>query len=62
VNIFFLELHQKISVFIENNLNIKECNENYFTYPQKLYILLLQRKNVNIEFIKFFEINIERFN
>jgi hypothetical protein len=37
---------------IENDPNIKEGNEDYFAYPQNLYTLLLQKKDVNIEFIK----------
>jgi hypothetical protein len=35
---------EEISVFIENDLNIKEGNEDYFTYPENLYTLLLQKK------------------
>jgi hypothetical protein len=41
---------KEISVFIGNDPNIKEDNENSFVYPQNLCTLLLQRKDVNIEF------------
>jgi hypothetical protein len=43
---------KETSVLIENDPNIKEGNEDYFTYPQNLYTLFLQRKNVNIELTK----------
>jgi hypothetical protein len=43
---------EKINENIQNNPNIKEGNENNFAYPQNLYLLLLQKKDVNIEFIK----------
>jgi hypothetical protein len=46
----------------ENNPNIKEGYEDYFTYPQNLYTLLLQKKDVNIEFTKPPEINIKTYN
>jgi hypothetical protein len=32
---------KEISVFIENDPSIKENNEDYFTYPENLYTLLL---------------------
>jgi hypothetical protein len=48
-------LSKEISVFIENDPNIKDGNENYFTYPQNLYTLLLQRKDVNIQFTTIIE-------
>jgi hypothetical protein len=53
---------KEISVFIENDPNIKEGNEEYFEYPQNLYTLFLQRKDVNIEFTKVSYINIKTFN
>jgi hypothetical protein len=63
VNILFLEFHQKkISVFIENDPNIKEANEVCFEYPQNLYLLLLQKKDLNIEFTKPSYVNIKIYN
>jgi hypothetical protein len=53
---------KEISVFIENDPNIKEGNEEYFVYPQNLYTLLLQRKDVNIEFTNSSYINIKNYN
>jgi hypothetical protein len=53
---------KEISVFIENDPSIKEGNEDYFTYPQNLYTLLLQRKDVNIEFTKPPYINIKNYS
>jgi hypothetical protein len=53
---------KEISVFIENDPNIKESNEDYFTYPQNLYTLLLQRKDINIEFTKPTYMNIKNYN
>jgi hypothetical protein len=53
---------KEISVFIENDPNIKENNEDYFTYPQNLYTLLLQRKDANIEFTKPFFMTIKNYN
>jgi hypothetical protein len=53
---------KEISVFIENDSNIKEGNEDYFTYPENLYTLLLQRKDVSIEFTKPTYINIKTYN
>jgi hypothetical protein len=50
---------KQIEENIENDPNIKEGNEDYFAYPQNLYTLLLQKKDVNIEFIKPSEINIK---
>jgi hypothetical protein len=47
---------------MENDPNIKECNENNFAYPQNLYTLLLQKKDVNIEFTKPPYINIKSYN
>jgi hypothetical protein len=44
-------LSKQINENIENDPNIKEGNEDYFVYPQNLYTLLLQKKDVNIEFI-----------
>jgi hypothetical protein len=41
-----------IDNFIENDSNVKEGNERFYTYPQYLYELLLQRKDINIEFNK----------
>jgi hypothetical protein len=41
-------LLKEISVFIKNDPNIKEGNEDYFTYPQNIYTLLLQRKDISI--------------
>jgi hypothetical protein len=35
---------KEISVFIENDPNIKEGNENNFAYPQNLYILFVIEK------------------
>jgi hypothetical protein len=43
---------KQINENIGNDQNIKESNEDYFLYPQILYTLLLQKKNVNMEFIK----------
>jgi hypothetical protein len=63
MNILFLELHQKKLVFLYRTIqNIKEGNEDYFTYPENLYTLLLQRKDVNIEFTKPFFMNIKNYN
>jgi hypothetical protein len=53
---------KEISVFIGNDPNIKESNEDYFTYPENLYSLLLQRKDVNIEFTKPSYMNIKTYN
>jgi hypothetical protein len=53
---------KQINENFENYLNIKEGKENYFVYPQNLYLLLLQKKNINIEFIKPPEIDIKRYN
>jgi hypothetical protein len=53
---------KEISVFIENDPNIKEGNEGYFTYPENLYTLLLQRKDVNIEFTKPTYTNIKNYD
>jgi hypothetical protein len=53
---------KEISVFIENDPSIKEGNEDYFTYPQNLYTLLLQRKDINIEFTKPTYMNIKNYN
>jgi hypothetical protein len=53
---------KEISVFIENDPNIKEGNEDYFTDPQILYTLLLQRKDINIEFTKPTYMNIKNYN
>jgi hypothetical protein len=57
-----LRTSKEISVFIENDTNIKEVNEDYFSYPQNLCTLLLQKKNVNIEFTKPPYINIKTYN
>jgi hypothetical protein len=51
-----------MKILRENDPNIKEGNENYFVYPQNLYLLLLQKKDVNIEFIKPFDMNIKTYN
>jgi hypothetical protein len=53
---------KEIRVFIENDPNIKEGNEDYFTYPENLYTLLLQSKDVNIEFAKPIYMNIKNYN
>jgi hypothetical protein len=42
----------EINVFIENDSNVREGNERKYLYPQHLYELLLQRKDINIEFKK----------
>jgi hypothetical protein len=39
---------KEISVFIENDQNIRECNEDYFAYPQN--------------FTKPLDINIKTYN
>jgi hypothetical protein len=41
-----------IDDFIESYLNVREGNERKYFYPQYLYELLLQRKDINIEFKK----------
>jgi hypothetical protein len=53
---------KQINENIENNPHIKEGNEDYFLYPQNLYILFLQNKDVNIKFIKPPDINIKTYN
>jgi hypothetical protein len=53
---------KQINENIKNNPNIKEGNEDYFTYPQNLYTLLLQKKDVIIEFIKPPDLNIKTYN
>jgi hypothetical protein len=42
----------EIDDFIENDLNVREDNERKYLYPQYLYELLWQRKDINIEFKK----------
>jgi hypothetical protein len=53
---------KQINEKIENDPNIKEGNEEYFVYPQNLYTLVLQKKDVNIEFTKPPDINIKTYN
>jgi hypothetical protein len=43
---------EEIDKNIENDSNIREGSEIHYLYPQKLYYLLLQKKNINIRFIK----------
>jgi hypothetical protein len=37
---------------IENDSNIGEGYQRHYLYPQNLFQLLLEKKNVNAEFIK----------
>jgi hypothetical protein len=43
---------EEMDNIIENDLNVREGNERKYLYPQYLYELLLQRKDINIEFKK----------
>jgi hypothetical protein len=43
---------EEIDDFIENDSIIREGNQRHYLYPQNLFQLLLQKKNVNMEFIK----------
>jgi hypothetical protein len=51
-----------IDGFIQNDSNIREGNESHYLYPQYLYELLLQRKDINIEFNKPNNIGIKEYN
>jgi hypothetical protein len=48
--------------FIENDSNAKDGNESHYLYPQYLYELLLQRKDINIEFNKPNNMKINNYN
>jgi hypothetical protein len=75
VNIFYIKnmINEYIFLFVgtsskqinenfENNQNIKEDKENIFIYPQNLCLLLLQKKEVIIKFIKTPYMNIKTYN
>jgi hypothetical protein len=51
-----------IDDFIENDSNVREGNERKYLYPQYLYKLLLQRKDINIEFKKPNDMGINEYN
>jgi hypothetical protein len=51
-----------IDNFIENDSNVREGNERKYLYPQYLYELLLQRKDINIEIKKPNNIGIKEYN
>jgi hypothetical protein len=53
---------QEIDNYIENDLNIRERNKKHYLYPQYLYHLLLEKKNVNIIFIKPDKMSIKKYN
>jgi hypothetical protein len=51
-----------INDFIENDSNVRESNERKYLYPQYLYELLLQRKDIRIEFNKPNNMKINNYN
>jgi hypothetical protein len=53
---------EEIDDFIENDLDIREGNERKYLYPQYLYELLLEKTNVNIQFIKTNKMGINECN
>jgi hypothetical protein len=53
---------KEIDDFIENDLNAREGNERKYLYPQYLYELLLQRKDINIEFKNPNNMKINNYN
>jgi hypothetical protein len=60
--IFLGNEFDEIDNSIDNDSNIKEGNEKNYLYPQYLYDLLLQKPNVNIEFIKSNNIGKNEYN
>jgi hypothetical protein len=53
---------QEVGNNIGNDSNIREGKQRHYLYPQFLYKLLLQRKDVNAEFIKLDQMCIKVYN
>jgi hypothetical protein len=53
---------EEIDNIIKNDSNIAEGNKRKYLYPQYLYELLLQKPNVNIEFINPDNVGAKEYN
>jgi hypothetical protein len=60
--IFLGTASEEINKNINNDSNIREDNEKHYLYPQYLYQLLFQKKNVNFELIKPDNMDINKYN